>query len=171
MLTYTVQVVQHVGTWTLGMVLATASADPACGSLAVAGQHARQLVGCKSTPLCCAGVPHAASELTPVAICCNCACCRKSIAKKAGAGFGYGFIVGWCFVMAFFSLMCGLVMQGFTTTVENKLTAGTWIQVANHRYGIGVGLCQWQALSKPEVDPHQALLSRDLHGPGPQPET
>ena len=37
---------------------------------------------------------------------------------------GYGFVVGWCFVMAFFSLMCGLVMQGFTSTVEGKLTAG-----------------------------------------------
>lgn len=48
---------------------------------------------------------------------------RKSIAKKAGAGFGYGFVVGWCFVMAFFSLMCGLVMQGFTSTVEHQLTA------------------------------------------------
>lgn len=50
--------------------------------------------------------------------------CRKSIAKKAGAGFGYGFVVGWCFVMAFFTLMCGLVMQGFTSTVEGKLTEG-----------------------------------------------
>lgn len=48
---------------------------------------------------------------------------RKSIAKKAGAGFGYGFVVGWCFVMAFFTLMCGLVMQGFTSTVEGQLTA------------------------------------------------
>lgn len=33
-------------------------------------------------------------------------------------------MVGWCFVMAFFTLMCGLVMQGFTSTVEGQLTAG-----------------------------------------------
>lgn len=33
-------------------------------------------------------------------------------------------MVGWCFVMAFFTLMCGLVMQGFTSTVEGQLTEG-----------------------------------------------
>lgn len=53
----------------------------------------------------------------------SCAC-RKSIARKAGSGFAYGFVVGLCFVMAFFTLMSGLVMQGFTSTVEGKLTAG-----------------------------------------------
>lgn len=62
-------------------------------------------------------------------------------------------MVGWCFVMAFFSLMCGLVMQGFTSTVEHQLTAGTWIQLAKHSYGDGVSLCQWQTPLKPEVDP------------------
>lgn len=48
---------------------------------------------------------------------------RKSIAKS-GPGFGYGFVVAWAFVMSFFSLMCGLIMQGFTGTVETQLTAG-----------------------------------------------
>lgn len=48
--------------------------------------------------------------------------CRKSIAKKAGAGFGYGFVTGWSFVMAFFCMLVGLVMQGFTSTVEMQLT-------------------------------------------------
>lgn len=48
---------------------------------------------------------------------------RKSIAKT-GPGFGYGFIVAWAFVMSFFTLMCGLVMEGFTLTVETQLTAG-----------------------------------------------
>eukprot|EP00878_Enallax_costatus_P017896 GHUV01018809.1.p1 GENE.GHUV01018809.1~~GHUV01018809.1.p1 ORF type:complete len:214 (+),score=62.18 GHUV01018809.1:1049-1690(+) len=47
---------------------------------------------------------------------------RKSIVKT-GPGFGYGFIVAWAFVMSFFTLMCGLVMEGFTHTVETQLTA------------------------------------------------
>lgn len=49
--------------------------------------------------------------------------CRKSIAKT-GPGFGYGFIVAWAFVMSFFTLLCGLIMEGFTQTVETQLTAG-----------------------------------------------
>jgi hypothetical protein len=55
--------------------------------------------------------------------------CRKSIAKKAGAGFGEGFVVAWSFVMAFFCLLAGLVLQGFTTTVDTQLTAGALWQL------------------------------------------
>eukprot|EP00879_Flechtneria_rotunda_P023321 GHRR01024670.1.p1 GENE.GHRR01024670.1~~GHRR01024670.1.p1 ORF type:complete len:190 (+),score=51.37 GHRR01024670.1:645-1214(+) len=47
---------------------------------------------------------------------------RKSIAKT-GPGFGYGFIVAWAFVLSFFILMCSLIMEGFSTTVERQLTA------------------------------------------------
>lgn len=48
---------------------------------------------------------------------------RKSI-TRGGPGFGYGFLVAWAFVMTFFTLLCGLIMQGFTGTVETKLAAG-----------------------------------------------
>jgi hypothetical protein len=51
------------------------------------------------------------------------AACRKSIAKT-GAGFGYGFIVAWAFVMSFFNLLCGLILEGFRTAVETQLTTG-----------------------------------------------
>jgi hypothetical protein len=42
---------------------------------------------------------------------------------KGGPGFGYGFIVAWAFVMSFFCLLCGLILQGFADTVEDKLIA------------------------------------------------
>mmetsp|Transcript_16518 Transcript_16518/g.35726 ORF Transcript_16518/g.35726 Transcript_16518/m.35726 type:complete len:230 (-) Transcript_16518:301-990(-) len=42
---------------------------------------------------------------------------RKSI-NKSGPGFGYGFIMAWSFVMAFYCLLCGLVLDSFTTNVD-----------------------------------------------------
>ena len=56
--------------------------------------------------------------------------CRKSIAKT-GPGFRYGFIVAWAFVMSFFTLMCGLIMEGLTHTVETQLTAGEVDRIYN----------------------------------------
>mmetsp|Transcript_34639 Transcript_34639/g.62390 ORF Transcript_34639/g.62390 Transcript_34639/m.62390 type:complete len:218 (-) Transcript_34639:370-1023(-) len=51
---------------------------------------------------------------------------RKSI-NKSGPGFGYGFIMAMCFVMAFFTLLCGLVTSGFTSTVQTELaTLSKW---------------------------------------------
>jgi hypothetical protein len=47
---------------------------------------------------------------------------RKSIDQR-GPGFGYGFIVAMCFTLAFFSLLCGLVLDGFKDTVTSLLEA------------------------------------------------
>jgi hypothetical protein len=30
--------------------------------------------------------------------------------------------------MSFFNLLCGLILEGFKTTVETQLTTGTWEQ-------------------------------------------
>ncbi|GFH21086.1 uncharacterized protein HaLaN_18322 [Haematococcus lacustris] len=37
---------------------------------------------------------------------------RKSI-NRSGPSFGYGFVMAWCFVMAFFTFLCGLVLDSF----------------------------------------------------------
>lgn len=50
---------------------------------------------------------------------------RKSLNKNTGPGFGYGFIVAWCFVLSFLTLLCGLVMQGFTSVVQEQLQPQT----------------------------------------------
>ena len=43
---------------------------------------------------------------------------RKSI-NRAGPGFGYGFIVAFCFCLSFFLLLAGLVMDSFRPAVKN----------------------------------------------------
>ncbi len=48
---------------------------------------------------------------------------RKSIAKR-GPGFGYGFLVAMCFTLAFFTLLCGLVLEGFKDVVQSQLEQG-----------------------------------------------
>ncbi|WIA23005.1 hypothetical protein OEZ86_009922 [Tetradesmus obliquus] len=59
---------------------------------------------------------------------------RKSIAKT-GAGFGYGFIVAWAFVMSFFNLLCGLILEGFKSTVETQLTTEAgWTSIMTGAY-------------------------------------
>ncbi|KAI8464151.1 MAG: hypothetical protein J3K34DRAFT_441378 [Monoraphidium minutum] len=45
---------------------------------------------------------------------------RRSIART-GPGFGYGFVVAWAFVMSFFTLMCGLILEGFKDVVSSEL--------------------------------------------------
>eukprot|EP00877_Chromochloris_zofingiensis_P004026 jgi/Chrzof1/13624/Cz08g04170.t1 len=45
---------------------------------------------------------------------------RKSM-MKSGPGFGYGFIVAWAFVMSFFTLLCGLIIEGFKDVVVTQL--------------------------------------------------
>lgn len=40
---------------------------------------------------------------------------------KSGPGFGYGFIVAWAFVMSFFTLLCGLIIEGFKDVVVTQL--------------------------------------------------
>lgn len=51
-------------------------------------------------------------------VCCH---CRKSI-NRSGPGFGYGFLVAFCFTLAFFCLLVGLIMDSFKNTVEDNLT-------------------------------------------------
>lgn len=51
---------------------------------------------------------------------------RKSVHKFQGPGFGYGFIVAWCFVLSFFTLLCGLVMEGFQPIVSDQLQNQTY---------------------------------------------
>lgn len=46
--------------------------------------------------------------------------CRKTI-NKSGPGFGYGFLTAFCFTLSFFVLLVGVVLEGFTLTVESKL--------------------------------------------------
>lgn len=59
---------------------------------------------------------------------------RKSI-NKSGPGFGYGFIVAMCFTLAFFTLLCGLVLDGFESTVSNQLQkASTWSKYNTGEY-------------------------------------
>lgn len=45
---------------------------------------------------------------------------RKSI-QKGGPGFGYGFVCAFCFTLAFFCLLCGLVLDGFKDVVQDQL--------------------------------------------------
>lgn len=46
--------------------------------------------------------------------------CSKSIEKR-GPGLGYGFVVAMCFTLAFFVLLCGLVLDGFKDVVNSEL--------------------------------------------------
>ena len=47
--------------------------------------------------------------------------CRKSV-NRAGPGFGYGFIVAFCFCLSFFLLLAGLVMDSFRGQVKTLST-------------------------------------------------
>eukprot|EP00798_Chlamydomonas_sp_ICE-L_P018568 gene18568-25077_t len=49
---------------------------------------------------------------------------RKSI-NRSGPGFGYGFIMAWTFVMFFYCLLCGLVLDAFSSTVQSDLESQT----------------------------------------------
>lgn len=42
---------------------------------------------------------------------------RKQI-KRAGPGFGYGFVVAWCFVMSWFTLICALILDSFNKQAQ-----------------------------------------------------
>ena len=61
---------------------------------------------------------------------------RKSIAKR-GAGFGYGFMCAMCFTLAFFTLLCGLVLDGFKDVVASELEvklSGSWSKYNTGEY-------------------------------------
>jgi hypothetical protein len=48
-------------------------------------------------------------------------CCHRKSVQKGGPGFGYGFVCAFCFTLAFFCLLCGLVLDGFKDTVKDHL--------------------------------------------------
>ncbi len=50
---------------------------------------------------------------------------RKSL-TQGGPGFGYGFIVAWAFVMSFFTLLCGLIVEGFKDTINSASVQGAF---------------------------------------------
>ncbi|GIL78972.1 hypothetical protein Vretimale_191 [Volvox reticuliferus] len=59
---------------------------------------------------------------------------RKSI-NRSGPGFGYGFIMAWCFVLSFFCFLCGLITSGFQPVVENDLESKTkWSKIDTGAY-------------------------------------
>lgn len=59
---------------------------------------------------------------------------RKSI-NRSGPGFGYGFIMAWSFVMAFYCLLCGLILDSFSTTaLEDGDGASGWTQYYSSVY-------------------------------------
>lgn len=65
----------------------------------------------------------------------SCAILIKKSINKSGPGFGYGFIMAWCFVMAFFLLLCGLVTSGFYPVVQSYLETDTkWSKVDTGAY-------------------------------------
>ncbi|KAL6755307.1 hypothetical protein V8C86DRAFT_2678901 [Haematococcus lacustris] len=49
---------------------------------------------------------------------------RKSI-NRSGPSFGYGFVMAWCFVMAFFTFLCGLVLDSFGDVVKEHMEKET----------------------------------------------
>ena len=75
---------------------------------------------------------------------------RKSI-NRNGPSFGYGFIMAWSFVMAFYCLLCGLVLDSFSTTaLETNGNTGAyeacWLKVSN-----AIASVAWIGLLKPVV--------------------
>lgn len=67
---------------------------------------------------------------------------RKSIEKR-GPGFGYGFMVAMCFTLAFFVLLCGLVLDGFRETVRQELEvklSGSWSKYSTGEYNATIAL-------------------------------
>ncbi len=46
---------------------------------------------------------------------------RSKSIEKRGPGLGYGFVVAMCFTLAFFVLLCGLVLDGFRDVVTAEL--------------------------------------------------
>eukprot|EP00798_Chlamydomonas_sp_ICE-L_P021616 gene21616-28616_t len=62
---------------------------------------------------------------------------KKSI-NRAGPGFGYGFIVAFCFSLSSFLLLCGLVLDGFKKVVVDVLeqpgAVGSWTKYSSDLY-------------------------------------
>ena len=65
--------------------------------------------------------------------------CRKSI-NRTGPGFGYGFMVAWAFVMSFFTLLSGLILEGFQSTVSTQLEDRECTAAGRKHRGDGVAI-------------------------------
>lgn len=48
---------------------------------------------------------------------------RKSV-NRSGPSFGYGFIMAWSFMMAFYCLLCGLILDSFSTDALSPSVSG-----------------------------------------------
>lgn len=72
-----------------------------------------------------------------ICLCCLQAILIKKSVQRAGPGFGYGFVCAFCFTLAFFCLLCGLVLDGFKDTVQDQLETklpNTWSQINTGAY-------------------------------------
>lgn len=66
---------------------------------------------------------------------------RKSV-NRAGPGMGYGFVCAFCFCLAFFCLLCGLVLDGFSDVVRDQLEvklAGRWTKYNTGEFAATTG--------------------------------
>ncbi|MEW5307497.1 MAG: hypothetical protein WDW36_009888 [Sanguina aurantia] len=72
----------------------------------------------------------------------SCIILIKKTINRSGPGFGYGFIMAWCFVMAFFTLLCGLVLDSFSGTVASDLASEpSWGAISTGVYSGTVVFC------------------------------
>jgi len=53
----------------------------------------------------------------------GCIILLKKTINRGGPGFGYGFLTSFCFTISFFSLLCGLVLESFSQTALDQLSA------------------------------------------------
>jgi hypothetical protein len=51
----------------------------------------------------------------------SCAVLAKKSVDRDGPGFAYGFVAAMCVSLAFFALLCGLVLDGFKDVVRSEL--------------------------------------------------
>lgn len=51
----------------------------------------------------------------------SCAVLAKKSVSRDGPGFAYGFVAAMCASLAFFALLCGLVLDGFKDVVRSEL--------------------------------------------------
>ncbi|PNH05448.1 hypothetical protein TSOC_008265 [Tetrabaena socialis] len=63
-------------------------------------------------------------------------CCilvKKSI-NRSGPGFGYGFMVAFCFTLSFFCLLVGLIMDSFRDVINGLSATTTWTKYSTELY-------------------------------------
>jgi hypothetical protein len=50
---------------------------------------------------------------------------RRSLLPPGASSFGYGFVTAWALVLAFTTLLCGLVLEAFRSTVRDHVDPAT----------------------------------------------